>query len=251
MILRTWDLAKQLRAERRPIAALRHNQLRLLTPGNRQLIQDRFGASVLDIYGTFETDNIAYQCSPHSAYHIAVDSVIVEVLHDGGRQGEAMGDLVVTVLHNRTSPLIRYKLGDQVRLLSDPCPCGRSFPLLEIAAGRNDDLIRSAGGVERSPMPTLTKLDRLVDLIAEYQLAQIGLNEFEVRVVTTISPLSIVDAVRLQNSGARVRVRPVSRIPRTSANKLKAFVNEMPRRPEMSWSAYDAYRKSSTDRRPS
>lgn len=38
----------------------------LLTPFMRHKIEQAFHAPVIDIYGTFETDNIAYECSEHT-----------------------------------------------------------------------------------------------------------------------------------------------------------------------------------------
>ena len=92
----------------------------LLTPDTRALIEKAFGAPVLDVFGSFETDNIAYQCSSDSDYHVTTDSVIAEVLNDGKSATDRDGDLVVTVLRSRMTPFIRYNLresGSPARLV--------------------------------------------------------------------------------------------------------------------------------------
>ena len=55
----------------------------ILTPIMRENIKTGFEAEIFDIYGTYETDNIAYECKCHQGYHIAVDSVIMEFIGNG------------------------------------------------------------------------------------------------------------------------------------------------------------------------
>ena len=37
----------------------------LLSPASRKIIESAFQTTVIDVYGTFETENIAYECSHH------------------------------------------------------------------------------------------------------------------------------------------------------------------------------------------
>ena len=73
----------------------------LLHPSLRAFIEKVFASPVIDVYGTMETENIAFECHYHTGYHIAVDSVVMEFLKEGkpvdaGEEGE----IVCTVLHN-------------------------------------------------------------------------------------------------------------------------------------------------------
>ena len=69
----------------------------LLTPDTRALIEHAFGTSIIDVFGSFETDNIAYQCDRSGEYHFAVDSGILEIVRDGVAVTDGDGELVVTI----------------------------------------------------------------------------------------------------------------------------------------------------------
>ena len=205
----------------------------LLTPDTRALIERAFGAPVIDIYGSFETDNIAYQCSSESDYHVTTDSVIAEVFNDGRPVLDRDGDLVVTVLRSRMTPFIRYNLRDQVRLLDAPCDCGRTFPLMKIVAGRSDDLIVHRDGRREPPMSLTYSMLQCSDIFREYQITQNDIGKFTVLIVPAI-PITdatkkrIVDVINSHYAGAAVVVQTVQKLSRTPAAKLKAFVSEVP-----------------------
>jgi phenylacetate-CoA ligase len=204
----------------------------LLGRGTRQLIERHLGAAITDIFGTFETDNIAYQCEAGGGYHVTTDAVVLEVVRDGRVMPcEEEGELVVTVLDNHRSPFIRYNLHDHARWARAPCTCGRRFPLLEVLQGRADHLIRLPDHSERSAMDVLGRLDGLADQLLQYQLRQHGPRSFTLLYVptpafapanadtlrATIAPL--LGAVDLQ-------LRHVPRIPLTPAGKWLAFVRD-------------------------
>ena len=205
----------------------------LLTPDTRALIEKAFNAPVLDVFGSFETDNIAYQCSRDSDYHVTTDSVIAEVIDAGEPVSDGDGDLVVTVLRSRMTPFIRYNLRDQVRLLESSCDCGRQFPLMKIVAGRSVDLVVCRDGTRESPMSMTYSMVQFSDFIREYQIAQNDVDRFTVRLVPA-SPITdaeehrIIEAIKTHYPDATVTVQPVQKLTRTTAAKLKAFVSEMP-----------------------
>jgi phenylacetate-CoA ligase len=53
---------------------------------------------------------------------------------------------VITDLRNRVFPLIRYRTGDRGALREEPCPCGRSLPLMDAPHGRTVDMLRLPSG---------------------------------------------------------------------------------------------------------
>lgn len=85
-------------------------------------------------------------CGVSAGAHLAEDHAIVEVLDlesgkpmpDGQR-----GSLVVTSL-NRDNPMIRYNVGDIVRVESAPCPCGETTRR-GFFEGRAKDIVEVAG----------------------------------------------------------------------------------------------------------
>lgn len=58
-----------------------------------------------------------YRCEAASL-HVQEDKFFAEVLD---------GELFVTTLTAQALPLIRFRTGQRVRFISEPCPCGRTF----------------------------------------------------------------------------------------------------------------------------
>jgi phenylacetate-CoA ligase len=205
----------------------------LLLPDTRALVEQAFGTGVIDIFGTFETDNIAFQCAARGGYHIATDSVVLEIVRDGkpvpaGEEGE----IVVTVLRNRTSPFIRYNLKDIGRLATRYCPCGLPFPLLAVIEGRSNDLLTLADGRRCMSAGVLMPLTPFAKLIQQYQLRQLDIRHFELLVVPSsrfadAGPEPILNAIRPQLGGATVDLRLVDVIRPERSGKQRAFVSNL------------------------
>jgi phenylacetate-CoA ligase len=85
---------------------------------------------------------IAQECKAKRGLHINVEHVILEIVDEGGvvLHGEP-GRIVITDLHNRVMPLIRYDTGDVGTLSTRQCPCGITWPLLEVIQGRQCDYV--------------------------------------------------------------------------------------------------------------
>jgi phenylacetate-CoA ligase len=202
----------------------------LLTPDTRALLQKAFGTVVLDIFGTYETDNIAWQCGRNEGYHVATDCVLLEIIRDG-RPAEAgeQGEIVVTVLSNWTTPFIRYNLHDLGQFETQPCVCGSPFPLLTRLAGRADDLIALDDGSSRTSMDVLGRLDRYTDLVNHYQLRQLSTRHFELLIVPArrledADAANLIAAVREALPSVTVELKLVDSIAPQKSGKRLAFV---------------------------
>jgi phenylacetate-CoA ligase len=205
----------------------------LLTADTRNLLTQAFGTPPIDIFGTYETDNIAWQCRLRDGYHIATDCVVLEIVRDGkpvplGEEGE----IVVTVLHNRTFPFIRYNLRDIGRFSTRPCACGLPFPLLAGIHGRANDLIVLADGRRRTALDIVGRIGRATDAIRHYQLRQLDVGRFELLIVPSrrfadAEKESIVSVFRSALEHAEVELRLVDVIPQDRSGKRRAFVSEL------------------------
>ncbi len=87
---------------------------------------------------------VAFECPEKNGMHIWEDRYLVEVLDPetlapvgAGVEGE----LVLTTLDREAMPMIRYRTRDRVRLLPDPCPCGRTHRRISRITGRTDDML--------------------------------------------------------------------------------------------------------------
>lgn len=90
-----------------------------------ETVERAFGARVRENYGTAELGSMAMDCAHCRDQHLFECIFHLEVLRHGEPvpPGE-VGELVVTDLRNRVTPLIRYRVGDVGRLRPGPCACG-------------------------------------------------------------------------------------------------------------------------------
>jgi phenylacetate-CoA ligase len=144
----------------------------ILTPLMRKTIQDKLNCEVYDSYSTVELGNIAWECPTHTAYHINIDSVVLE-LNNPRRMGRSLteGEAVGTCLYRYATPIIRYFIGDVVRLRDDECSCGRGLPLLESVQGRLVDYIVARDGVFISPYVLTTAMQK-IEGIKQFKIIQ-------------------------------------------------------------------------------
>lgn len=204
----------------------------LLMPEMRENIEKAFCTKVYDIYGTFETDNIAYQCSRHEGYHIAVDCVILEFIKDYNPiDADQEGEIVVTVLNNFAMPFIRYNLHDIGSFSKKICSCGRTFPLMDQISGRASDYLVTEDGRKLS----VFNLGRFADLapnVCEYQIIQEDFNLFTLLIVPNKSYSNegkriIIPAIRQLFPQAEININLVPSIKRETSGKFKAFKSKI------------------------
>ncbi len=118
----------------------------LLTPHRREMIENVLKTTVYDEYGCAEVGTIGHEDSTGTMY-INAENLILEVQNENGEVlPEGEGTLIVTELHNRLQPLIRYNLGDiGVVRLKGPF-AGKGLPVLEKVHGRARDVLVGPDG---------------------------------------------------------------------------------------------------------
>ena len=113
-----------------------------LLPEIRAAAEEAWGVGVGNIWGVSEGGGVGVACD-HSRSHLSDDLVIVEPVDENGRPvapGEPAAKLYLTNLFNRALPLIRYEITDEVRILTETCPCGSAHRCLADIQGRLDDV---------------------------------------------------------------------------------------------------------------
>ena len=107
----------------------------------RKEIEEAFGCKVVNQYGCYEANSIAYEC-PCGKLHCMEDNIYVEIVNELGKEkkdGEE-GNIVITTLNSHMMPFIRYKVGDKGKIVHNPrCSCGNKSPILELTSGRISD----------------------------------------------------------------------------------------------------------------
>jgi phenylacetate-CoA ligase len=113
-----------------------------LPPNLARLLEADWGARVVELYGSTETLALGSGCRL-GRLHIATQNFVVEVLDPRRwtpvRSGEA-GAIVLTSLHLRAMPLVRYVNEDVGQLDTTPCPCGVPQPTLKLLGRIGDEI---------------------------------------------------------------------------------------------------------------
>lgn len=224
-------MASKILEERIPVHSPRiiFTDSEMLSTYSRRRIESAFQTKIIDIYGTFETENIAYECRKHNGYHVAIDCVIMEFLKNGTpvKPGEE-GEIVCTVLDNLTFPFIRYNLHDLGTSLDRPCTCGRTFPLMKSISGRTHHYVTKKDGLKISSTSIVSHLWHLGQSIHEFQIIQKALDLFLILIVPTKFYSKKIEKeinhfMRKDFPYATVQIRLTNHIQREKSGKLLDF----------------------------
>ena len=201
----------------------------------RTLLEDVFGCPVQDEYGCGEVGPVAYSCE-NGALHVMSGNVVLEVLRADGTPaaiGEP-GELVITDLHNRAMPLIRYRVGD-FGAWGTRCACGRAFPVLERIYGREYDFVLGRDGRRFHGEFFLYIFEELRTAgfpLDQFQVVQTSWQRIRVDVVTA-NPVGDELRARLRARveehlpGIDLEVRQVPAVARASSGKMRLIINEV------------------------
>lgn len=102
----------------------------------RAQLESESGIEVFSYYGAAETSSLGIECPAHAGIHLFTDRNVYE-LTPPEREGSD-GQLVVTSLVQKTAPLVRYALGDEIVVLPGDCLCGLSHPRVDVLGRAGD-----------------------------------------------------------------------------------------------------------------
>lgn len=203
----------------------------VLTPAQRQRIEQALGGPVFNRYGCREVSVMASECDQHQGLHVNAEALLIEIVPVPGME-PGWGKVAVTDLLNRAQPLIRYENGDIARWAEGSCPCGRGLPRLAEVQGRVADFIHLPGGRMISGVAVLTLALADVRQVHQLQLVDRGPGDLELRVVPGIGFGPAVRrelAERLQRhlqGAARLEITEVAAIPRSASGKYQFVVHD-------------------------
>jgi phenylacetate-CoA ligase len=204
-----------------------------ISPGARALAEE-LGCRLYSVYGAMEAGTIGFQCEERTGFHLNTDLCAIRLVGERGEDlppGES-GAVVISPLDNRAMVLLNYRLGDRATLSKEPCPCGRTLPLLTQMEGRQSEMIRLGDGREVTSITIEAMFSALLRRTLQAQLAQDAPGSLCWRVV----PVAGQDREALEKamkerglsvfgSDTRLEVHFVDRIPLTGAGKfLRAVV---------------------------
>ena len=149
----------------------------------REVIEKFFHTKVYNQYASSEGAPFIFECEK-SNLHLELQSGIFEVLDDENNPANE-GKLVVTSFTTYGTPLIRYDIGDSIRLEKEGvvCTCGNHNPLVKEILGRIDDFIYSPenGKINLGNVSNTTKDTKG---IIKFQVEQNQLNSLEIYMMT-------------------------------------------------------------------
>lgn len=203
----------------------------------RRLIQDRFGIPVFSTYQAVEALKIGFECQCHLGLHLNIDLYPLRVVDPSGRDlppGQT-GEVVVSNLVNRGTVLLNYRLGDLAALLPQPCPCGRTLPLLSFLPGRSDDFVElpSKQVVHADLLRTVFTRE---EQARQFQVVQNSILDFTVNVVA--APTADRSALRERllkkfsdrlGQETRVNIAFVDALQRTAGGKSRVVISHRPK----------------------
>lgn len=194
-----------------------------LLPVHREVIGSVLGCKIADQYASSEGAPFILECE-QGGLHIHPLTGVFEVV-DENMQPAQEGEILVTSFTTEGTPLIRYRIGDRIKLAPEnkQCACGSCFPLVEKIEGRSTDYILSPthgkvnlGNISNSTKGVegiiqfqviqneLTSVDVLV--VASNQFVQTEQVKFKEALVERFGPeveieISIVDEIAKEKSG--------------------------------------------------
>lgn len=204
-----------------------------LTHEMRETFRRVFKCEAYDSYNGVDLCNMISECE-HHRLHIVPDVGIVEILNDEGqpcKPGE-VGELVSTGLLNYDQPLIRYRIGDLVKLsIQQNCPCGRNMVIVDEIVGRVEDIVVGPDGRK---MRRFNRIFIDIQSVIEGQVIQHELTKFEIKLVVSSQPeqeyLDIIhQRMKSQLGNIELVINIVDSIDRGPNGKFKAVISKVKR----------------------
>jgi phenylacetate-CoA ligase len=217
----------------------------LIDPASRRFIEKSFDAEFYDQYATNEFERLAWQCKEKTGYHVDADSVIMQFVDKNGEEvapGES-GEIICTSLFNFAMPFIRYATGDIGRAPTDVCcPCGRTFPLMEIVEGRKDSTVTLPDGRVITALSIGWAMEFFAhyNSIEQYRVVQKRANLLRFIIKKKTGPpkenemaAALVEHIRrflnIKESDVAIDVEFTNEIPLEPTGKLRKVISELER----------------------
>jgi phenylacetate-CoA ligase len=140
----------------------------------RRKLQDLLQIEAYNSYGLSELNGpgVAFECVCKKDMHVWEDAYIAEVIdpNTGERRKEGEeGELVLTNLVRRATPVLRYRTRDLAFLYPPGCDCGRTHRRLSRILGRTDDML-IINGVNVFPSQIEERIMKIPEVATNYQI---------------------------------------------------------------------------------
>ncbi len=138
----------------------------------RRKLQDLLHIEAFNSYGLSELNGpgVAFECVCRKDMHVWEDGYIAEIIDS--KTGEVLkdgqeGELVLTNIVRRATPILRYRTRDLAFLHPQGCDCGRTHRRLSRILGRTDDML-IINGVNVFPSQIEEKIMKIPEVATNY-----------------------------------------------------------------------------------
>ncbi|MGN7613902.1 phenylacetate--CoA ligase family protein [Magnetococcales bacterium HHB-1] len=113
-----------------------------LHPALKKEIESHWRCKIFSFYGTTETGGMAGECHHQNGCHYDPLLTPITLLNPKKEdQYTYTGEALITTNHFTTQPVLKYRVGDHLRITNAPCPCGEPTPRLTFIERTNDSFL--------------------------------------------------------------------------------------------------------------
>lgn len=202
-----------------------------LTKEMRETFARVYACKTYDSYSGLEACGLISECE-HGNMHVSPDVGLLEFINAEGQPAKPgeRAELICTGFLNNDQPLIRYRIGDHVRLKDGTCACGRSMPMVQEIEGRDEDVITTPDGRQMVRFHGI-----FIDMpaISQGQVVQRDLHHYVVNVITTAGLSKddehvITSRMKAQlGRDVNVVVKETEQLATGANGKFKAVISEL------------------------
>ena len=202
----------------------------MLFDEDKLLLEKQFGVPIINEYGASELDLIAFQ-NPQDEWQVNSETLFLEILDENnnvlpfGQEGR----IVITSLHNKAHPFIRYDIGD-IGILDSKSTWKK--PILKKLIGRTSDVALLPSG-KKSPGLTFYYVTKSIieddGNVKEFIVRQTKLDSFEIDYVSSME-LTLEQIQEIEKAiakylepGLHFTYNRKEVLKRTARGKLKQF----------------------------
>lgn len=204
----------------------------VVLPIHRDVIGEVLGCKLVDQYASSEGAPFIFECK-EGGLHIHPLSGVFEVV-DEDLNPAREGEILVTSFTTHGTPLIRYRVGDRIKLadIDEFCACGSTFPLVKSIDGRSSDYVLSPEN-GRVNLGNLSNSTKNVAGIIAFQVIQDTEKALDISVVASElfserEKTHFISALRERiGPSMSINIRIVDEIPREKSGKFRIVKNRL------------------------
>ncbi len=146
----------------------------MMSPGMREFIEEQYGCLVYSAYSMNEMGAFSFECERRRGFHLNIDACHTRIVDDnGGTLPDGIaGEVIISNLVNKATVILNYRTGDRARMSLEPCPCGRTLPLLQELEGRVCDSVYCENGNSISHALLAVPAGELLRRVSNFQIVQ-------------------------------------------------------------------------------